>query len=246
MRKTRCFCASALIVLTFLLSLCPTILARPPPPGYIPAGWKLAGTWTPYDLDGIRARIEVTNPSVPRYTSDHFACWIMVNSDDGRYHLSVGWAELGAGSKDRQQLFVEHADPAYHGGYQRWYGQQDFGIPDLTPGTTIWVKLTHNGYAWTAWMHWNGAWKKLITKTMPFWKAPETEQCGEVYIDPDQYGYGYVWPFPDTHFSDVYVYRGRGIYRWYYGLFTTYALADRPIYPHWINRYYNWYVYYTG
>lgn len=234
--------ASALIVLTFLLSLCPTILAKPPPPGYIPAGHKWGGAWTPNNLDGIRARIEVTDPEVPHTTQDFFCCWIGAASDDGQYWLQVGWDEDGWWYPEHEQkVYVEWGDPQLPGGWERYYHDE---YP-IEAGDWIWVKLTHSGYDWMAWIYWNGAWRKLETRTMPFTIAPRTYQNGELFITPDQYGKGYIWPFPDTHFQDVYVYRGRRTYRWT-TMWTTYARADRPIYPSWINRYYNWYVYYTG
>jgi hypothetical protein len=203
------------------------------------SGYYFAGAWTTKDTDGIRAyEIRVTNPSVPHPSDDFFGAYIMVYDDAEQNWFQVGWTEDGKKAND-QYILVQHKWPGNM--WEAYYEQYN-----LSPGMSIHVELRHSLYEWTAWLWWNNAWVRLVTRTLSFKEAPMTAQFGEAYVT------GTTFYVPDTNFYSIWLYRyiphiGLRAYLWdtYWGYTTT--ISDHPYYSYWYNKYWNWYVHYrTG
>lgn len=185
--------------------------------------------------EGLKEKIYVTNPHVPHPSDDFFCACIHVSDTSTNNYFEVGWSEDGW-EDNKQYIYVQHGS---NGEWVEWQFYRVYA------GGYIRVSLKHSGNQWTAWLWWNNAWKRLVTRTLPFSSAPRADQVGEAYLATAQE----PWFIPNTAFKEVYLYVYIGprlrTRRWdtYFQSYTTIVDSGSPYHAVWNAYYYDWYMY---
>jgi len=206
----------------------------PPKPSSKIASYHFLGGKTSESNDGIISKIQVTDPSVERHTTNFFAAWIMEHRYGPDRWIQVGWAEVGW-RDDEQYVF------AYDTEHNEWHFYDQYPI---SPSTWIEVSITYEwGNTWAVWLWWSSVWILLDEADVGFSSPEYADQFGEVYISNGRSRHFYV---PATSFIDTHLLVEGSWSSWDTSCPTIEYNADRPYKTSWINKYWDWYVYTRG
>lgn len=190
--------------------------------------YHFLGAKTSQGNDGIISQIQVTDPDVPRRSTNFYAAWIMEHRYGPDIWIQVGWAEVGW-RDDKQYVF------AYDTEHNEWHFYDQYPI---SPSMWIEVSITYEwGTTWAAWLWWGSVWILLDEADVGFSSPEYADQFGEVYISKGRH-----FHVPDTSFYDTHLLVEGSWSLWDRKYPTIEYNADRPYQTRWLNKYWNWYV----
>jgi len=200
----------------------------PPKPASKRGDYHFLGAKTSQSNVGIISKIQVTDPSVKRHTTNFFAAWIMEHRYGPDRWIQVGWAEVGW-RDDKQYVF------AYDTEHNEWHFYDQYPISSST-----WIQVSisyRGGTTWAVWLWWNTVWVLLDEAEVDFSSPEYADQFGEVYISNGRHFY-----VPDTSFYGTNLLVEGSWSSWDTSYPTVEYNADSPYETHWLNRYWDWYV----